>query len=304
MPGAGEEGGLHPGVAEQIQSDPVVGLGCEDADADEEQTGVGDGGVGEQALDVALVPAHEGADRGRQHAEHDEEAFQVVGRDAAGPGEHGAVHPPDTVRAEFDHDAGEHHAHRGGGDGMRVGQPEVEGHGGGLDQQPGQDEDERGEDERVGRSVRVEAPSDLCHRQLAGAGVEQGDAHEQGVGAEGGDDGEGEGTLHRPGLLDPVAGEGVGAHAHQLEPHEGVEQVAREREAAHARLEEEHQGGEGAGVPARGFVEVVPGVGERREGQQRGERGHAEARAVADEDDPDALAVHGNPAADPLDHGR
>lgn len=100
---AGEQGGLHTGVSEDVQRDPVVGLGRECADADEEQPGVGDRRVRQQSFEVPLVPAHERAERRRHRAQHEEHPFQVGGRDAAGSGGDGAVHPPDAVHAEFDH---------------------------------------------------------------------------------------------------------------------------------------------------------------------------------------------------------
>jgi hypothetical protein len=43
--GAGEQGGFHPCVAQDVQCDPVVGLGTEAADPDEEEPHVGDRGV-------------------------------------------------------------------------------------------------------------------------------------------------------------------------------------------------------------------------------------------------------------------
>ncbi|GAA3076978.1 hypothetical protein GCM10020000_73150 [Streptomyces olivoverticillatus] len=151
---------------------------------------------------------------------------------------------------------------------MRVRQPEVEGDGRGLDQQPGEDQHERGEDQGVPPGCRVQLPSGLRHAEFAGARVQQADAQQRGVAAEGVDEAEVQCALYGPGLLDPVAGEGVADDAHQLEEHEGVEEVAGEREAAHARLEQQDERGVGAGVAVRRFVEVVPGVDEYGQDEQ------------------------------------
>ncbi len=228
---------------------------------------------------MPLVPAHHRAGHRRRRAQHRQDPLRVGGGQAAGAGEDGVVDAPDAEDAQLDHDAGQQHAHRGGGDRVCVRQPELEGHRRRLDQQPGQDEDEPGQHQRVGRPVGVERVADACQGEFAGTGVEQGDAHQQRVGAQRVDRGEGERALHGPGLLDAVSGQGVGDDAHQLEPDEGVEQVAGDREAAHARLEDQHERREGPGVAVRRLVEGAPGVGEGGEGEHADERGHAEAGA-------------------------
>ncbi len=301
---AGEQRGLHPGVSDDVQRDAAVALGREGAETDQEQAGVGDRRVREEPLDVPLVPAHHRAGHCRRRAQHRQDPLRVGGGQAAGAGEDGVVDAPDAEDAQLDHDAGQQHAHRGGGDRVCVRQPELEGHRRRLDQKPGQDEDEPGQHQRVGRPVGVERVADACQGEFAGTGVEQGDAHQQRVGAQRVDHGEGERALHGPGLLDAVSGQGVGDDAHQLEPDEGVEQVAGDREAAHARLEDQHERREGPGVAVRRLVEGAPGVGEGGEGEHADERGHAEAGAVAGQEDADAVSCHGLPAARPFGQRR
>ncbi len=154
-----------------------------------------------------------------------------------------------------------------------------------------------------GGAAGVECGADVAHGEFAGAGVEQGDAHEHGVGAEGVDDAEGEAALDGFGGLDAVAGEGVGDDAHEFEEDEGVEEVAGEDEAAHAGLEEEDEGGEGARVFAGWFVEVAPGVDEDGEDEEGDQGRRAEGEVVGVEDDADAVSVVRGPAAEPFDDG-
>lgn len=243
-PHTGEERRLHPGMRQHVQRDTAEPLRGEHRETDEEQAGVRDGGIGQQPLQMALEPAHHRTEHRGQRTQGQQRPLRVGRRDAAGAREDRPVDPGDAVDAQLDHDPGHQHAHRCGRHRMRVGQPEVEGHRRGLDEQSGGDEDEGGDHQRVrAAGVRVQGAADLGEAEFAGAGVEQSDAEQRGVGTEGVDDAEHQGPLDGAGLLDAVAGQGVGDDAHQLEEDKGVEQIPGQREAAHTCLEEQHQGG-------------------------------------------------------------
>ncbi len=303
----GEQRGLHARVREDVERRTARALGGHDGEPGQEQAGVRDGGEGQHPLEVALLPAHERADDGGERAEGEQHPVRVGRGDAAGAREDRPVDACRAVDAQFDHDAGQQHAHRGGGHRVGVREPEVEGDRGGLDEQAGQDEDEGGEDEEVGAvggaaGGAVGQPgADLGEAEFAGPSVQQADAEQRRVAAEGVDDAEGEGALDGAFLLDAVAGEGVRDDAHQLEEDERVEEVAGEREAAHTRLEDQDEGGEGARLTVRRLVEVAPGVGEDGDDEQRGDGGQADAGPVADQDDADARAAVRVPAAQPCD---
>ena len=137
-----------------------------------------------------------------------------------------------------------------GRDRVRVGQPEMEGHDRALDQEARDDEDEGDHDQPVGPGPG-DVPADLGHVQRAGAPVDEGDARQRQVSADAVGDGEVQRALERPAFFRPVGGQGIGRHAHELEPDEQVEDVAGEAEADHARQEGQHERRGSRWPPAR-----------------------------------------------------
>ncbi len=298
---AREQGRLHARVTGDVERRPGDGVGGEHGQTGQEQPGVGHRGERQQPLEMALLPAHERAQHGRERPEGQQRVGEGGVRDAARAREDRPVDPADPVHPQLHHDAGQQHAHRRGGDRVRVGQPEVERHRGRLHQQTRRHQDERDEYEGV-RRARVQRLPELGEAQLPGARVQQRDAQQHAVGAEGVHHAEGQRPLERLRLLHPEAGQGVRDDAHQLEEDERVEQVPGQREAAHARLEEQDQRREGAGVAARRLLEVTPGVDQDGHHQQRDQRREPGTQRIAHQHDAHALAPHRVPAAHPF-HG-
>jgi hypothetical protein len=116
-------------VADQVPGGSGQRVRAQQAEADEEEAGVADRGVREQPLDVPLQHAHHAAEQRRRGPEDDQGRTDRGGRDGAG--ETRQVRPGHRVHAEFHHHAGEQHADGCRCHGVRVRQPEVEGHRGG-----------------------------------------------------------------------------------------------------------------------------------------------------------------------------
>ena len=174
--GAQEQGGLDEAVPDDIDGRPGQPERGEPADPDQEHPGVADGREGQQALDVTLAEAEQGAhDRGQQP--QGQEGVRNGVPVAQAVAEHRPVDPGDAVQPEFDHDAGEQYAERGRSHRVGVGQPEVERHDRALDQQPHQDEHEGHHDEAVGLVVG-DVPADLGHVQSTGPPVDQTDTRQ------------------------------------------------------------------------------------------------------------------------------
>ena len=140
----------------------------------------------------------------------------------------------DREQAELDHRAGEEHADRRRRDGVRVGEPEVERHDRRLHQEADEEQRERDDDEAVGAGPSS-VPPDLREVERARARVEERDPDQDQVRADACS------TIAK--LIAPCSGpssstlkpaSAYAGDAHQLEPDEHVEEVAREREAAHA----------------------------------------------------------------------
>ena len=186
-----------------------------------------------------------------------------------------------------------------GRDGVGVGEPEVERDDRGLDEEAGRDQRERRHNEFVAGLLR-ERLADLGEIQRAGAAVEQRDAEQDHHRADAVGHREGQRALQRGGALDPVRRERVRGHAHQLEEHEHVEQVAGQREAGQRAEEDEDQRVEGR----PDGVEEAPREHERRAHEHSGEQGQRRAERVEGEVDADDDAVlPWLPAADPRHHG-
>ena len=129
-----EERGFDEGVAEDIGEEGGVGDRATDGESGEHEAGVGDGGKGEHALEVVLGVAHQAADEDGGRGKGEQDAAEGGGVRGEGLGEDDAVQAGDGIEAELHHEAAEEHAHRGGRDGMGVGQPEVERDDGALDE--------------------------------------------------------------------------------------------------------------------------------------------------------------------------
>ena len=105
-------------------------------------------------------------------AERDQDRAQRVGVRAERAGEDRPVEARDGVDAELDHDAREEDADGRRRDRVRVGQPEVQRHGGGLGKKAEEQQRHRDDHERVD-VVAVERGADLGHVERPGARVQQ-----------------------------------------------------------------------------------------------------------------------------------
>jgi hypothetical protein len=210
-------------------------------------------------------------------------------------GEHRPVQARDGVHTQLGHHAGEQDADRDRRDRVRIGRPEVHGHGGGLGEEADEQQRHGHDDESVG-SVTVERCADLGQVERAGARIEQRDPDEDRVGRHAVGDGEVDRALDRPALFDPVRGQRVRHRTHQLEEHDEVEQVAGQAERDHRCEEHEHQRVE---QPVRA-VEIAPRVDERGGDERGGERGQPGADRIDRERDPDRHHVARAPATHPV----
>ena len=170
---AEEQGGLHQTMAYDVDGGAGQPQGGQPAQADQEHSGVADGGKGQQALEVTFAEAEQGPHDGGQQPQS-QECVSDGGPVTEGIAEHGPVHPGDAVQSQLHHHTGEEHADRCGSHGVRVGQPEVERHDRALDQQSHQDEDKGHHDEAIG-FVTGDVPADLRHVEGTGPPVDETD---------------------------------------------------------------------------------------------------------------------------------
>ena len=214
----------------------VGGLQAEDAGEDE--AGVGDRGVGQQALDVALGDGQRGTDEHRQHGDDPQHRL-----------------PRPAVRAEGDveqaHDraeggdlgAGRHErGDRGRGALVDVGGPRLERHGADLEEQA--DREQARADEQQAGAADVVAHGLVDRGEVHGAGeaVEQRRAVEEEAGGEGAE----EEVLERRLLAQQAAAarqpaQQVEREREDLEADEHRQQVVGRREEHHAEDREHHQ---------------------------------------------------------------
>jgi hypothetical protein len=280
-PDAQEQGRLQQGVAGHVHGRSGQPERGEQRDAGQEHSRVADRGEGQQPLDVTLAETEQRAHDGGEQPEGQERG----GDDGPVPerlAEHRPVHPRDAVEPEFHHDAGEQHADRGRGHRVGVGEPEVERHDRALDQQAGDDQHERHHHEAV-RPVPRDVLADLGHVQRAGAAVDQRDTGQRQVGAHAVGDREVQCALERTAFLRPVGGQCVGRDAHQLKPHEQVEDVPGEAEPGHAGQKRQHQ----RVVIRPHLVEVPPGEEHGGGDQQPGQGGQSGIQRPCGEVDAD-----------------
>ncbi len=152
-----EEGGLHEAVTHDIDHEARQADRRQGGHAGHHDADVGDGREGQQPLQVPLRPGHDAAyDRGhaaerQQQAMHDRQDLGRAGEDL-----------DDELRQ--DEQGRRHHGgredHRNGarGDRMRVREPEVERHDGGLDEQRRRYEAEAAHDHGIAAGARDERP--------------------------------------------------------------------------------------------------------------------------------------------------
>ena len=128
-PGDDEHAGLDQPVAEHVQQDGRGGQGPADGGAQGHDPHVLDAGVREQPLVVALRQHQGGCHRQRQQPGGDQQPAQEARTD------HGVadrLDPQDRVQGHRQQDPGHQPRDRGGGLGVRVGQPAVHGRQAGL----------------------------------------------------------------------------------------------------------------------------------------------------------------------------
>ena len=269
-----EEAALVEGVHEQKHDRGLDAGAVAEAEQHHERAERGDGRVGEDLLEVGVPQC--------PHRPHDHRRTPHRGErpDPRARAAEDRVHPRQEVHARLHHrrrvQVG---AHRRRG-GHRVGQPEVEGHLGGLREGPDCDENEGGEVERV--RLNLAGPVHE-HRDLVRPTrhAEQQDADQQGEAAGAGHQQRLQGRGARVLLLVLEAHQQVGAEARGLPEDEQEQEVVGQHHAehrAHEREEREEEAPEIA-VP----LQVAPGVDRDDGAEARDEDHEQQAQPVEDE---------------------
>ena len=263
---------------------------------------VGDGAVGHQALDVLLPDRGDGAQKHGEHREKREDLGPVAHRIAEGIEEDAGN---ERHRGHLG-GAGEEGRHRRRRAFIDIGRPHVEGHGGDLEGEPGEDEDEA--EEEADRHAAILHRGDQ-HVKAGGAGeaVGQRGAVEEEPRAQ-----RAQHEILEAGLVGFHAvavhgGEHVERERLQLEPHVERDQIARRNHHHHADHRERQQDRilEAHHAPAG---EVILADQQHRGGrEQDGDAGEAR-EAVIDEGAVEGLArrrgAHPDPERQPREHGR
>ena len=294
---AHEQAGAQQPVGQHQQRGRGDALGRQQSHADEREADLAHRREREQPLEVVLGQAHHRAPQGRDAAEHEEDDRHPLRVRPQRPGEHRPIDAGDRVDAEIAHHAREDQADRGRGDGVGVGEPEVERHHRRLDHEPDRQARERAHNQAV-RGPAREHLADLGEVQRARARVEQRDPEEDEHRPDRVGHGEHQRPLERSGGLHPVGGQRVRGDAHQLEEDEEVEEVARQQEARHRATEHEHHRVEDR--PDGG--EVAPREQEGRADQDGREQREAGRQRVVGHRDAQRDPLAGRPAAEERGH--
>lgn len=233
-----------------------------------------DGGKSEQPFDVPLHKAHDRADDGGRGAEDEKNEANVSGKRMEHRLEDRPIDAENTEDSEFHHHPGEEHTDWRRRDRVRIGEPEMEGHDRGFDEEAAGDEDKGHHHKGIGWAARERA-LELREIERAGAAVKERNSPEGEECADGICDREIEPALDRRGL-DFVSGEGECDHAHELEKNEEGEDVAAETKTVHGREKNEHER-----VKERADrVEITPAKNQRGADQKGRERCKSRAQRV------------------------
>ena len=276
------------GEEEEHAGDEAVGHHAEDGgvdaevgeggDAQHHVAHVGHRGEGDQAFHVGLGQAAQrtvdDADDGQQ-PDPGRPLHRGLGQDRQGDAD-------EAVGAELQQHGGQDHRALGGGLGVGIGQPGVEGEHRHLDAEA---EEHAAEDQHLGAQRDV-AGGDLLGQGLEVEGLgpgdpvegQEGDQHEGR--AEQGVEEELDGGVE-PVLAAPHPDHEVHRQQHDLEEHEEQDQVLGHEGAEHAGVEHQHQDEERLGVA--GIRDVVPRVDDDQRGDQQGQ-GHQRERDPVEAD--------------------
>ena len=197
---------------------------------------LGDGGIGQHALDIVGGQTHGRGEDGREAPYNGHHGNRLRRVDEEG---HGARH---QVNAGGDHRGGMDEGADGGGAFHSVRQPHVERELGALAGRPGEDAN--------GRPHQDRAAQHAGHRQLveavdiegAGVKVKNQDAGQETEVANPGDNEGLLGGVRGRFLVEPEPDEEVGAESHHLPEDEGEEEVIGEDQPQHGEGEEGHPG--------------------------------------------------------------
>ncbi len=201
----------------------------------------------------------------------------------------------EAVRAHLQQDAGQEHRADGGGGGVRVGQPAVQGPHRCLDGQSDADREHREELDGVAElGVRAVVSGECHHVERAGLQADEEQAQQHHDRAEEGVEDELPRRV-RPLRTAPPGDEEVHRDEDHLEGEEEQHEVQDGEGGEGAGLQDQEQGHECLRGRARGQVEVA--VERAEEGQQRGHHEKGERDAVDAEVDADAERL------DPADVG-
>ena len=269
--GCEEEERLEEGVGHEVEDAGPVGG---DAAAEEHVAELGDGGVGEDALDVVLDDAEGGGEEGGEGSDDGDDAEGEGGavEEGVGAGDH--------VDARGDHGCGVDEGGDGGGAFHGVGEPDVEGDLGGL--AGGADDEEEGdggEEATVPGRVRGDLREDFGEGEGAEVGDEKEHREKEAEVADAVDD---EGFFAGVGggvLLEVEADEEVGGEADAFPTDEQEEEARGEDEDEHEEHEEVEVGEE---APVAVFMRHVAGGVEVDEEADAGDDGEHDQREVVD----------------------
>ena len=282
--GAEEKQGFEPSVGEKVEH---ARLADKKANGHHHVAELGEGGVGEDLLDIVLLGGHQrGGQRGDPSNPCDGgsgETFERLGAD-------GELHAEEHVNARRDHGGGVDQGGDGGGAFHRVGQPDVEGKLGGFPDRAAEHAEQRrtedsGGDRRGDFHFREgQRAGDSPHHEHADHETEVADAVRE------------EGFLRGVGggvLFIPMPDEQIGAEADQLPEDECHDEIVGEDDAGH-REHEECEAGEIARLCG-----IVLHVGQREQMHQQADAGdddhHAGGELVQGDADIDVEIADGRP---------
>ncbi len=272
---------------------------CHGRDAEQDEAHVADGGVGDEALEVALraSPGKGQAGQGAVDDADDGEGGEVGREGAEAVRGHRQQDADEPVRTHLEQDAGQQDRADGRRGGVGVGQPAVQRPHRGLHREP--DPDRQNGGDLHGRGQRPAVVSGECHHvESARLDPDQEQAEQHDDGAEEREEDELPGGPG-PSRAAPAGDEEVHRDEDRLEGEEEEDQVEDGEGGEGAGLEDEQQRDERlrarTGGPRRRLVSLLGVRVERaEEGQQRGQDQEGEGDAVDAE--VDAHVECGDPA--------
>ncbi len=248
----------------------------------EQITGVGDAGIGQQALDVVLSQGHHVAYHHRESGQAPQDGGQAGGQAGEGGDEHAQQGGEAGGLGPHGHEAG----HRGGRALVDVGGPHVEGHRRHLEAEA--DQEQAGADQQEQRSLAAAGHSrhDALQIGVGGGPVDQRGAVQHEAGSESPQQEVLQRGFFRINLRAGEAGEDVQGDGEHLEGQEYHDEVGGDRHEHHPADAEEQQHVIFPALDA-GAAQVI--VSQGHPGQAAGQEEHVQE---------DGEAVHGHHAAE------